>query len=177
MMTLHVILVAAELLLEMECGIASALCVIFKGDRRSKEGHDPVACVLVYRALELMNAVSEDAEEAIHDSMPFFGPQLRREFHRPLHVGEENSYLLTLAFQRASRGEDLLAEVSRWVRARAPPSNFRGLREQLPALAAKLYAARVFKAAGWAAHRRSRGTDRTLNPLLRGFNKPPGANV
>src|SRR5262249_51368777 len=112
---------------------------------------------LVYRALELMNAVSEDAEEAIHDSMPFFRPQLRREFHRPLHVGKENSYLLTLAFQRASRGEDLLGEVSRWVQARAPPSNVRGLRERLPALAAKLYAARVFKAAGWATHRWSRG--------------------
>ena len=39
------------------------------------------------------------------------GVAIGEQFHRALEVGEENGHLLTLAFERALGGEDLLGEV------------------------------------------------------------------
>jgi hypothetical protein len=100
----------------------------------------PVASVLVHRAFESMNALGEDREETIHDSVPLFGTQLHGELHRSFHVGEENRHLLPLALQSASRGEDLLGEMLGRVGARV-----RGL-DRGGRLLSETVAARVAKA-------------------------------
>ena len=72
-------------------------------DRRAEQRHDPVAGVLVDRALEAVNALGEDREEAIHDPVPLLGIDLLGELHRALHVGEEHRHLLPLAFEGGLR--------------------------------------------------------------------------
>ena len=101
--------VAAKLVPQVQGRVAGPPGVIFVRDRCAKQRHDPVAGVLVDRALEAVNAVGEDLEEAIHDPVPLLGIDLLGEIHRALHVGEEDGDLLALAFERASRGEDFSA--------------------------------------------------------------------
>src|SRR5262249_51365435 len=69
-----------------------------------------------------------DREEAIHDAVPLFGIYLLREVHRALHIGEEDGHLLALTFQRASRREYLLGEVTWGVRQRCRGTRWQGLR-------------------------------------------------
>ena len=83
----------------MERRVAGAPRMVLVRDRRAEQRHDPVAGVLVDRALEAVNAVGEDREEAIHDLVPLFGIDLLGELHRALHVGEEDGHLLALAFE------------------------------------------------------------------------------
>jgi hypothetical protein len=101
----------------LQCGIACPLRMILVCDRRPEQSHDPVAGVLVDRPLEAVNALGEDREEAIHDPVPLFGIHLLAEIHRALHVGEEYGDLFALAFEGATRGEDLLGQMVRRVRA------------------------------------------------------------
>ena len=89
-------------------------------DRRAEHCHDPIAHVLIDRALEAVNSVGQDREEALHDPVPVLGIDRLREIHRALEVGEENGHLLALAFQRASRRQDLLGEVLRGIGRRGP---------------------------------------------------------
>src|SRR5215475_6908259 len=86
--------------------------------RRPEQSHDPVTAILVDGTFEAMDAVSEDAEEPIHDAVPILGIDRLREIHRALHVGEEDGDLLTLSFESAARREDLFDEVLRGVRPR-----------------------------------------------------------
>src|SRR2546428_97725 len=98
--------------------VAGALRVVLVRDRGAEERHNAVAGELVDEALEALNAVGEDAEEALHDVRPHFGVELLGQVHRALHVGEEDRHLLALALEGGARGEDLLGKVLGGVRAR-----------------------------------------------------------
>jgi hypothetical protein len=107
--------VAAQLLGEMQRRVAGAPGVVLVRDGRAEERHDAVAGVLVDRALETMDAVGQDHEEAVHDAVPLLGIDPRREVHRALHVDEEHGHLLALALEGGAEREDLLGEVLRRV--------------------------------------------------------------
>jgi hypothetical protein len=47
--------------------------VVFVCDRRAEERHDPIARVLIERALDAMNAFGEDLEEALPNPGPVLG--------------------------------------------------------------------------------------------------------
>jgi hypothetical protein len=98
----HLVRVAPKLPLEVQRRIAGTLCVVFVRDRRAEQRHDAVTSVLVDRALETVNSLGEDREEAIHDLVPLLGIDSLREIHRPLHVGEEHGDLLALALEGAA---------------------------------------------------------------------------
>jgi hypothetical protein len=107
----------AQRLAQHQRRVAGALRVIFVRDRCAEERHDAVAGELVHRAFEPMHAVGEDGNEALHDVMPFLRIELLGELHRALHVGEQHGHLLALALEGAARGEDLVDQVRRRVRA------------------------------------------------------------
>jgi hypothetical protein len=86
----------------VERGVAGALRVVFMRDRGAEQCHNAVACVLVDRTLEAVNAIGEDLEEAVEDLVPLFGIELLSQIHRALHVGEQHRHLLALAFQGAA---------------------------------------------------------------------------
>ncbi len=58
-----------------------------------------------------MNAVGENREKAIEDSVPHLGVELLGQLHRALHVGEHHGHLLAFAFQRGLGLQDLVGEV------------------------------------------------------------------
>ncbi len=109
--------------------MACALSMVFVSHGRSKQRHDAVPGELVDRALEAMNAVCEDREEAVEDAVPFLGVYALGDVHRPLHVREEDRHLLALAFERASRGEDSLRQMRRRVSAQVTTRRLDGARE------------------------------------------------
>ncbi len=80
--------------------VTRSLRVILVGDWCAEERHDSVAGVLVDRALEAVNALGQNLEEAVEDGMPLFGARLLRELHRTLDVGEHDRHLFSLAFER-----------------------------------------------------------------------------
>src|SRR5262249_42104313 len=167
-----------QCLLKMQCRVASPLRVILVRNGRAEERHDPVAGVLIDGALEAVDSLRQDHEEAIHGVVPLFRIKLLGEIHRSLYVREQNGYLLPFALERASRCQDFLGEMLGSVRAGLTRRRFlRGLGQRLPAvtaefnrrrvveaarrtldlercaaIAAKLNAARVFEAAGRATH-------------------------
>ena len=59
--------VAAQLVAQVQRRVAGPLGVVLVGDGRAEERHDPVAGVLVDRALEAVHAVGQDLEEAVQD--------------------------------------------------------------------------------------------------------------
>jgi hypothetical protein len=95
-----------------------ALRVVLVRDRRAEERHDPVARVLVHRALEAVHAVGQDLEEALEDAVPGLGVELAGQLHRAREVGEEHGHLLALAFECGAGPEDLVAEMLRRVVSR-----------------------------------------------------------
>jgi hypothetical protein len=91
----------------MERCVAGALRVVFMGDRRAEDRHDPVAGELIDGALETVNTLGEDREETVQDLVPLFRIDLLGEIHRALDVGEKDGDLLPLAFEGATGGENL----------------------------------------------------------------------
>ena len=118
-----------QLVLKVKRRVTRTWRVVLVGDRRAEQRHDAVAGVLVDGALEAVNAVGKDQEEAIEDLVPLLGVDLLGELHGPLHVGEQHRHLLALTFESGARGQDLLGEVFRRVgaRVRSRPRR-RGLR-------------------------------------------------
>src|SRR5262249_19865695 len=98
---------------QMECRVAGARCVILVGDRRAEQRHAAVPRELVHEALAALDAIAQDAEEALHDLRPRLGVELLRHLHRALHVDEENGDLLALALDRGFRLTDLVGEERR----------------------------------------------------------------
>ena len=111
--------VGGELLLQVKRRVAGALGVVLVGDRGAEQRHDAVAGELVDRALEAVDALAEDREEALHDLPPLLGVASLGELHRAHHVGEQHRHLLALALQGALAGADLLGEVLGDVEARS----------------------------------------------------------
>jgi hypothetical protein len=111
--------VPGDLVAELKRRIAGALGVVLVGDGGAEERHDPVARVLIDGALEAMDAVGEDCEEAIHDLVPGLGIQVLAQLHGARHVREEHRHLLPLSHECGARGQDLLGEVAGRVVARA----------------------------------------------------------
>jgi hypothetical protein len=62
--------VAPDLVAEIQRRPARALRVVLVGDRRAEERHDAVAGELVDGALEAVDALGEEAEEAVEDRVP-----------------------------------------------------------------------------------------------------------
>jgi hypothetical protein len=96
----HLVGVLARRVSERQRRVAGPLGVVLVRDRRPEERHDAVAGELVDEALEALDAVGEDREEALHDLRPRLGIHLLGELHRALDVGEEHRHLLALAFER-----------------------------------------------------------------------------
>ncbi len=97
----------AQPLDQVQRGEAGALRMVLMGDGRAEDRHDPVAGELVDRALELVDAVAEDREEAVHDVRRHSsGSTLLGEVHRAHHVGEQHGHLLAFPFEtgRGRRG-------------------------------------------------------------------------
>jgi hypothetical protein len=111
----HLVRVLLDALLHPQCGVTRAHRVVFVGERRTEQGHDPVAHHLVDGSLEAVHRLHHVLEHGIEDLPRFFGIAIGEEFHRSLEVREEHRHLLPLAFEGGLRREDALGEVLRSV--------------------------------------------------------------
>ncbi len=105
--------VRGELALQRQRRPAGPLGVILVGERSAEQRHDAVAGELVDGALEAVDAVAQDREEALHDRPPGLRVGLLGELHRADHVGEQHGHLLALAVEIGAGAKDLLRQM-RW---------------------------------------------------------------
>ena len=68
-------------------------------DAGQQHQQDPDAA-LVDKALEALDTLGQDAEEALHDLRPLLGIHLLGSIHRALHIGEQHRHVLALALGR-----------------------------------------------------------------------------
>ena len=87
--------------------------MILVRQRRSEQCHDPIAHDLIDCAFIVMNRFHHMREDGIDDLPRFLGIAVGKQLHRAFHVGEQNSDVLALAFQRRLRADDLLGEIFR----------------------------------------------------------------
>ncbi len=86
--------------------------MVFVGERRAEQRHDSVAHDLIHRALVAMDGVHHAFKDRVEQLARLFWVTVgEQQFRRALHVGEEDSDLLALAFQSGFGGEDLLGQV------------------------------------------------------------------
>jgi len=85
-----------ELALQRERRPIRALRVILMRERSAEQRHDPIAGELIDSALEAMNTIAEDREEAIHDRPPKLRVGPLSEIHRAHHISEQHRDLLAL---------------------------------------------------------------------------------
>jgi hypothetical protein len=114
----HAVLVAYLLgvlphqLLHPERGEARPHGVVFLGERRSEERHDPIAHHLVHRALVVPDGLHHALEQGVEDLAGFFRIAVGEELHGGLHVGEQHRHVLALCLQRrTARTDDLLGRI------------------------------------------------------------------
>ena len=153
--------VAPDRLLHAQGGVAGPDGVVLVGERRAEQRHDAVAHHLVDGALVAVDGLHHPLEHRVEQLPGLLGVAVGDQLRRALEVGEQDGDLLALAFQSASRGEDLLGEVLRGVGLRATRTS---ARRRLPAtqgsaaLAAELRAGRQLGAARAQAARAGRRT-------------------
>jgi hypothetical protein len=107
--------VALDLFLHSEGRVTRPHRVIFVGERRAEQRHDPVAHHLVHRALVAVHGLHHPLEHGVEELSRVLWITVGEQLHRALEVGEEDGDLLTLALERALRGQNLLGEMPRRV--------------------------------------------------------------
>ena len=111
----HAFGVSLHGLLHPERRIARPHGVIFMGERRAEERHDPVAHDLVDRAFVAVDGLHHPFEDGIENLARLLGVAVGEQLHGALEVSEEDRDLLALAFQGGFGRQDLLGEVLRGV--------------------------------------------------------------
>src|SRR5262245_35082870 len=102
-------------LLHPECGVTGAHRVVLMSQRRTEEGHYPVAHHLVYGSFVAMHGFHHLFENWIENLPGFLWITISEQFHGTLHVREQNRDLLALAFEGTFGGEDFFSEMLRGI--------------------------------------------------------------
>ncbi len=97
--------------LDREGGVSGAPGRVLVRDRRAEQGHDPVAGVLIDRALEPVHLGRDHLEATIDDGVDLFGITALGERAESGQIGEQHRHLPPLALDGGPGLEDLLGEV------------------------------------------------------------------
>jgi len=173
----HAFGVSLHGLLHPERRIARPHGVIFMGERRAEERHDPVAHDLVDRAFVAVDGLHHPFEDGIENLARLLGVAVGEQLHGALEVGKEDCHLLALAFEGRLRVEDAFGEVLGGVRLRRGRlSRNPGARGYgLAALEAEPRPARQFCAAGGAGQREAASAPKAEPGMGRVLLLAPGA--
>ena len=98
--------------LHLEGREAGAARMILVSDRSAEDRHDPVAREVVDVSLEVVDAVGEEPEEAVHDRAPVLGIDPPCELHRVDQIGEQDGDLLSLSLHPCPICANPVREVS-----------------------------------------------------------------
>ena len=90
--------------------------MILEGERRAKEGHDPVAHNPVHGAFIAVHRLDHALEHGVEEELlRRLGVAVSKQLHRTLDIGEQHGDLLALTFEGRPRGQDLFGKVLRCV--------------------------------------------------------------
>jgi len=146
--------VLRDCLLHPQCRVTRPYGVVFVGERRAEQRHDPVPHDLVHRALVAVDGLHHAFEHWVEELARFFWIAIGQQLHGALEVGEEDGDLLALAFQGSLGREDLLCEmlgcVGLWRRPDAPRGRWSDRVDGLSAFLAELCASWQLRTAGVA---------------------------
>jgi hypothetical protein len=79
--------------------------MILDGERRAKEGHDPVAHNPVHGALVAVHGLDHAVEHRVEQELlRGLGVAVGKQFHRTLDIGEQHGDLLALTLEGRPRG-------------------------------------------------------------------------
>ena len=101
---LHFLAIGNQGLLNGQGRMAGPLGVIFMGDGRPEQGHDPVAPEFADRTLKAVDFIDQDPAAAVHDPVDLLRVQLLGHGGKPGHVGEHDRHQLALAFDGTAGG-------------------------------------------------------------------------
>jgi hypothetical protein len=103
--------IAADAVLHVQRGIAGAHGMIFMGERRPEQGHDPVAQHLIDRPFVAVDRVHQQRQDRVEKRSRLFGVAVGQQLHGALEVGEQHSDLFALAFQARTGFEDFFGQM------------------------------------------------------------------
>jgi hypothetical protein len=89
--------------------------MVFMGNGRAEEGHNPIPHHLVDGALVAVHGLDHALQDRVQQLARLLGIAISQQLHRPLQVREQHRDLLAFAFQGGLRGQDLLGQVARGV--------------------------------------------------------------
>ena len=136
--------------------------VVFMGDRRPKQRHDPIAHDLIDGAFIAVHGRHHVLQDGVENRPGVFGVALGQQLHGAFEIRKQHGHLLALAFEGGAGGEDLVGQVwwrvgerrlRRWCKG-CGDGGGRRAGERSPTFAAKRKPRRIHKTAARAVHRR-----------------------
>jgi hypothetical protein len=97
--------------LHRQGGVTGSQSVVFMGQRRSKQCHNPVPQDLIHRAFKAMHRLHHDVNGGIEELLGRFRVEVLDQLGGVFDVGKQNGDLLTLTFQGVAGGEDFFGEM------------------------------------------------------------------
>jgi len=141
MRTLRFLAVVAYEVLHGERGARRPHGMVFGGDRRAEQRHDPVAHDLAHRAAILVDGLAHVLQHRVEQRACFLRIATGDDVHRTLEVGEQHRHELALALDRGGRADNAFHRIGQF---RFP----RRSGDRVCAFGAELGRARQARAAG-----------------------------
>ncbi len=107
----HLLAVTPDRLLHGQGGIAGPYGVVFMGNRRPKQGHNPIAQDLVHGPFIAVHGRHHALQHRVENLTRLLGVAVGQQCQRAFEIGKQYRDLLTFAFQGAAASEDFLGEV------------------------------------------------------------------
>ncbi len=108
---LHLITVMVQRGLHGQGRIAGPHRMIFMGNGRPEQGHDPITHDLIDGPLVAMHGGHHPFQHRIKQLPGVLGIAVRQEFHGAFEVGKQHGHLLPLAFEGTAGGENFLRQI------------------------------------------------------------------
>ena len=108
---LHLVAVAGHGLLHAQRRVAGAHGMIFMGNGRAEEGHNPIPHHLVDGALVAVHGLDHALQDRVQQLSGLLGIAVGQQLHRSLQVGKQYGDLLALALQGTAGGQDFFRQI------------------------------------------------------------------
>src|SRR5262245_9784054 len=111
MRPLNFVCISRDGLLHSERRITSAHGMIFVGDRRAEESHNPIAHNPVYGAFVAVDCLDHALEYRVEELLRVLRVAVSKRLHRTLDIREQHGDLLSLTLEGCPGGENLVGEM------------------------------------------------------------------
>jgi len=111
MRSLNLVRISRDGVLHSERRITSAHGMILMGNRRTEEGHNPIAHNSVHGALVAVDRLNHALEYRVEELLRVLGVAVSKQLHRALNIREQHGDLLPFTLEGCPGGEDLIGKM------------------------------------------------------------------